>query len=370
MKYGIKLDDGQYKEIETDEIDSFGIELEGNWKRPEDDGGDHEVEFYKYLKQKYEYFEASGDGTIYTTFDNEYKNSYSKEFKYWVYNQPAGIEKMYDFLRDCYKESSSFNASCGLHIHFKTKDDRDNINLLNYFNVKLYVLQKYIDTYMPYISKDFDGLFKDMKEASPEIDNSITSGIYANLENKLREVITDNLNIKEGNFSNIFKHRDGSISDIYSIGSNSHLRKQISNINIQNVGEHNYNILKYGVRLFSSYCEYLGCISYEAAPSHYNFLNTNASYSRHGNFEFRLMPYADTPEQAMDYISFTVNTMSEAIEKVNKRELDGWMIDKKYLLDVESIKPARVTKRRKTVISNINENYKVKLNKINIQLNR
>ena len=370
MKYGIKLDDGQYKEIETDEIDSFGIELEGNWKRPEDDGGDHEVEFYKYLKQKYEDFEASGDGTIYTTFDGEYNKSYSKEFKYWVYNQPAGIQLMYDFLKDCYKENSSFNASCGLHIHFRTTNDNDNISLLNYFNVKLYVLQKYIDTYMPYISKDFEELFKDMKEASPEINNSINSDIYANLENNLRNMITNNLDIKEGNFIHIFKREDGGISDVYSIGCNNNLKRRISNRSIQDVGEHNYNILKYGVRLFSSYCDYLGCMSYEAVPSHYNFLNTNASYSRHGNFEFRLMPHADTPEQAMDYIAFTVNTMSEAIEKVNKGELDGWMIDKKYLLDITSIKPARINRRRKTVISNINENYKVRLDKINIPLNR
>ena len=351
MAYELTISNGKKVTIEDSVIKSVGIELEGNFMLSPRVAND--------LRREFSELDIGRDGTIVQSSNDEY-NDNAYELKYWVYNRPENMENMDEFLEAAYDHSTSFNISCGLHIHFEMRNDvvsRDGdcgveAEKLKYLNVKKYILSKYTHTYLPEIADKFDIVLNSLETAYEKGDMEYTWPMnYRDIEKRVVKILNDAL--RKYDF-------DIDISDIMN-RANRQMYK-VSDIYRDDFSPEVYRLLKYGSRLINTYTEYVNDLRFISDRySHYGFINIYNSYSAHGNYEFRLMPYADNAGQAMEHIIFFINTLSEAVNKLEKMELDGCLIDDALQYNVEYMSNHKDRVKRKRIIkyTTINSNLVV-----------
>ncbi len=292
---GLKFDDWY--------IASFGVELEGIYHIPNTDYGlttnaldrfvkEIRQEFSLSTKVKLENLSFGSDGSIHKLIENS-DSDHGLEIRYWDMNSKEGAINMYDFLKNMYSHSAEFNSSCGLHIHFRThnfyKGNKDDWTILRYENIRKYILQKYKYTYLRDIKH-----FKFYKDAWVELSNKGPDYAYIRYNKRAKANMINYLGMREHVYED---------SILETIEGHDKIRP-----------------FKYLHRLSNHYCkpEY----RFEKDYTRYNFLNVNNTHED-GDFEFRLMPYADTPEEAMQSINFAVNTISEAVKLFIAGRLGG-----------------------------------------------
>ncbi|MEM3845062.1 MAG: hypothetical protein QXU98_05115 [Candidatus Parvarchaeota archaeon] len=305
-------------------IKSFGVELEGIYLIDEDPA----LESFKKAGFDMHRFSTGTDGSIYS-----YSRGHNYEIRYWVYNNQNGAEEMAKFFNMAYDISEEFNASCGLHVHFVVEDDDGyyhKMSPLLYGNVRKYLVDKYMNTYL-----------------NDELINNIRDRTVFSLVKKIIDTYKEIMLYSDGKVSKQKVEEDYAFLNNINptnrelLSNNKSFHISLKNLKSQALDSDEYyfdtsdlsdidmydrNITKYALRLLSSYARtnLSDCVIYDV--SHYNFMNMINSYDDNNNYEFRLMPYADSAKEALEEVAFVVNSITEAYYKFMNFEIDGYSI--------------------------------------------
>ncbi|MEM4067929.1 MAG: hypothetical protein QXV17_13830 [Candidatus Micrarchaeaceae archaeon] len=360
-----------YKGIEFDDrlIATFGIELEGVYSVNDER-----------IKDKLLASDLISPTKLEVGTDSSLAGAgagYKYEIKYWVKNNPDGVKEMAEMLDISYKISEEFNASCGLHVHFKTIYNNDGgyygiVSPLLYMNVRRYIVKKYIDTYLndDIISKISNHnvfvLVKSIVDTYIDIfnagDNEEDEKHAIEIYDLLRFYLPEDLALLSNNMEKRINLMELAFSSYMGTPYFSFEESKLSNLD-----EYDRWVIKYALRLVSHYSQtnLLDCVIRDY--SHYNFVNLIDSYRSDDTYEFRLMPYADNANEALEEIAFVINTITEAYDKFMKGEIEGyavkdWNDDGRLspdnLLLLKKHRRSRVhTRRRVELEERIRENY-------------
>jgi hypothetical protein len=313
-------------DVDDSVFESFGIELEGVYKRgfhlnlldSLKDAGNSEATV------NLENVNYSDDASLSVLSSASGDRCYTYEYKYWDYNTDKGFRNMKLFLDILYSNMTEINSTCGLHIHLKPKKDKD-LSALYYTASRYKILESYIDNY---IGRDYVKI--DKSDTHPNLFGLI---FYNFLARSVRD-----------NGCRIWKVLSNSSSDIESpalveIEEYGREKPRVSVRMVEKINpdykiisfltEDEYKKLKYAQRLVNSFSICNTKFSEAISSSHYDFINIVGSLSEPqngGTIEFRLMPYADSPEEAIESIKFAINELSKVVNMYENGELSGYFV--------------------------------------------
>jgi hypothetical protein len=110
-------------------IISVGMELEGSFVGNKT--GNSRSAWLNQLAEKHHIhnFQIGEDGSVSVWGDNDCRDLLNIELRGWI--EIENIERMFDFVKDCFENDFIQNSTCGNHLHFRFLNDNAALHTLS-----------------------------------------------------------------------------------------------------------------------------------------------------------------------------------------------------------------------------------------------